>query len=90
MVECDLIYDDCLDTKVPICGVCGDYMSGVKDVDVVELNEYGKVYRFIVQCYHCEGHPLEYYYMDLDLENRFIVKKGTSERVIKSERVKED
>ena len=40
--------------------------------------------------YHCEGHPLEYYYMDLDLENRFIVKKGTSERVIKSERVKED
>lgn len=90
MVECDLIYDDFLGTKVPICGICGNFMSGVRDVDIVEVEGYGRVYRFIVQCYHCAGHPLEYYYMDLDLENRFTVRKGTKERVIKSERVKED
>lgn len=89
MIECDLIQDETCG-KRPVCRYCGGNMSGVQNVDIVELDGYGKAYKFEVVCYHCSEHPHQCYYEDLDLENRFIVKEGTKETIIKSDKYRED
>ena len=89
MVECDLV-ENCICGKRPVCRYCGGIMSNVQNVDIVQLEGYGKAYKFEVVCYHCAEHPHQCYYEDLDLENRFVVKEGTKETIVKSEKFRED
>lgn len=85
--ECDLI-DSLGGVKIPTCKYCGRPLSNTLDCDVVKLQNIGKAIKLYANCYNCN--KLQYYYVDINIENRFIVDSETKEEIVKSEINHED